>query len=94
MSDLIRFNTGRMYTSAGQRITARLMEDGTVEFADHDRMIYYVTKNTVPDYWDQLSVSSKAAWIMAQYDGYSCRMSSSAMSIKCGEDHEFVKLRI
>jgi hypothetical protein len=35
----IHFNTGRLYTANGQRVTATLHEDGTVTFFDHDRMI-------------------------------------------------------
>lgn len=35
----IQFNTGRMYTDQGQRITATLHVDGVVTFYDHDRMI-------------------------------------------------------
>jgi len=35
----ICFNTGRKYTSQGQRITATLHDDGVVTFWDHDRMI-------------------------------------------------------
>lgn len=35
----IHFNTGRMYTRHGQRITATLHDDGVVTFYDHDRMI-------------------------------------------------------
>lgn len=35
----IRFNTGRGYTSAGQRIVATLHEDGVVTFFDHDRKV-------------------------------------------------------
>jgi hypothetical protein len=33
----IRFNTGRLYTKAGQRVTATLRDDGVVTFMDHDR---------------------------------------------------------
>jgi len=35
----IRFNTGRLYTKLGQRITATLHDDGIVTFHDHDRMV-------------------------------------------------------
>ena len=34
----IRFNTGRLYTSVGQLIYARI-ENGLVKFIDHSRMI-------------------------------------------------------
>ena len=33
----IHFNTGRQYTTNGQRITATLHSDGVVTFFDHDR---------------------------------------------------------
>jgi hypothetical protein len=43
----IRFNTGRKYTAAGQRIVATYRphneaedEGGTVTFFDHDRMVH------------------------------------------------------
>lgn len=39
MNTRIRFNTGRLYTKFGQRITATLHDDGVVTFHDHDRMV-------------------------------------------------------
>src|SRR5690606_22302892 len=35
----IHFNTGRLYTALGQRITATLHDDGVVTFYDHSRGI-------------------------------------------------------
>lgn len=35
----IKFNTGRQYTNNGQRIVARLLDNGDVVFADADRQI-------------------------------------------------------
>lgn len=35
----IHFNTGRKYTSYGQRITATLHDDGVVTYNDHDRRV-------------------------------------------------------
>lgn len=35
----IHFNTGRLYTVDGQRITATLHDDGVVTFMDHSRGI-------------------------------------------------------
>jgi len=35
----IKFNTGRHYTEHGQRIAARLLDDGSVVFVDADRQI-------------------------------------------------------
>lgn len=40
MSLILKFNTGRKYTEYGQRITAFVHDDGTVDFNDHDRQIY------------------------------------------------------
>ena len=33
----VQWNTGRQYTSEGQRITARVMPDGSILFADYSR---------------------------------------------------------
>lgn len=35
----IHFNTRRLYSAKGQRISATRHDDGTVTFYDHDRMI-------------------------------------------------------
>ena len=35
----IKFNTGREYTAQGQRIVARLLDDGSIVFLDIDRGI-------------------------------------------------------
>tara|TARA_R110000868_G_scaffold1078_1_gene8249 strand:+ start:643 stop:906 length:264 start_codon:yes stop_codon:yes gene_type:complete len=35
----IKFNTGRQYTTNGQRIAARLLDNGDVVFVDADRQI-------------------------------------------------------
>ena len=35
----IKFNTGRQYTANGQRIIARLLDNGDVVFVDVDRQI-------------------------------------------------------
>ena len=39
MSQTIHFNTRRLYTEHGQRITATLHDDGVVTFWDHDRQV-------------------------------------------------------
>jgi hypothetical protein len=39
----LAFNTGRGYTTHGQRIGAAQLSDGTVAFSDIDRGIDYVT---------------------------------------------------
>jgi len=62
MSESISFNTGRAYTSAGQRIAARKLDDGRVLFVDIDRGIEYVTA-------EPIELTSSA--VMAAYD-YAC----------------------
>lgn len=44
----ISFNTGRLYTANGQRITATLHDDGVVTFFDHSRGVY--GEFTLPEY--------------------------------------------
>jgi len=39
MSKNVCWNTGRLYSAEGQRITARQNDDGTIVFRDHDRMV-------------------------------------------------------
>ena len=39
MAKTIHFNTKRMYSAHGQRITATLHDDNVVTFFDHDRMV-------------------------------------------------------
>jgi hypothetical protein len=57
----IRFNTGRGYTSSGQRIVATLHDDGIVTFMDHDRGIS-------GEYWKSDRDSFDAANVMDHYD--------------------------
>ena len=52
----IHWNTGRLYSSEGQRITATLHEDGYVTFWDHDRSIngeFRPNFNVHPDNFDR-----------------------------------------
>jgi hypothetical protein len=39
MPKTIHFNTGRLYSSGGQKITATLHDDGVVTFFDHTRLV-------------------------------------------------------
>ena len=39
MVKTMHFNTGRKYTTHGQRITATAHDDGVVTFFDHDRQV-------------------------------------------------------
>lgn len=43
MGQQVAFNTGRAYTKNGQRIAARVLDDGRVLFVDVDRNISGVT---------------------------------------------------
>jgi len=42
----IAFNTGRAYTGSGQRIAARLLDNGRILFVDIDRNINGLTADT------------------------------------------------
>lgn len=56
MTKTIRFNTGRQYTTHGQRITATLHDDGIVTFYDHDRMIDGQYETLFPDDFNERQV--------------------------------------
>ena len=56
---ILAFNTGRGYTTHGQRIAATQLDDGRVLFVDIDRNIEYVTAEPCP--------LTQAA-VMAAYD--------------------------
>ena len=45
---IIAFNTGRHYTTHGQRIAATRLASGRVLFVDYDRDLDYVTVEPVP----------------------------------------------
>ena len=57
----LAFNTGRQYSSAGQRIAAGLLNDGGILFVDIDRGLEYLIPAGVANF-------TQAA-IMAAYDG-------------------------
>ena len=57
----IRFNTGRSYTAAGQRIVATLHADNVVTFMDHDRGVSGEFTMTHPQFFGEHQV-------MARYD--------------------------
>jgi len=61
----IHFNTGRKYTTNGQRITATLHDDGIVTFYDHDRMIDGEFAMAAFPYAQDLTWAE----VMAAYDG-------------------------
>lgn len=62
--NVIKFNTGRGYTSQGQRISAALLPDGRMAFNDHDRGIRGITTELCP----VVSESNQQYWLMKQYD--------------------------
>ncbi|QIG70748.1 hypothetical protein EVB91_197 [Rhizobium phage RHph_I1_18] len=58
----IHFNTKRLYSKFGQRITATLYEDNVVTFLDHDRKIDGEYIEYVPEHFGKQSV-------LEHYDG-------------------------
>lgn len=62
MTKTIHFNTKRMYSKLGQRISATLHDHGVVTFWDHDRMID--GQFTVLD-----DVFFNQGSVMSEYDG-------------------------
>lgn len=71
------FNTGRKYTTNGQRIGYRFVDGGTrVIFADFDRMIYGEFD------WLGLDIPMRNADLMRIYDAHDYRMSCEAMQLR------------
>jgi hypothetical protein len=60
------FNTGRLYTALGQRISWAQRADGWLGFVDHDRMISGWIKREDPI--GILSSPIEASWLMHKYD--------------------------
>ena len=75
MARTIHFNTGRLYTAFGQRITATLHDDGVVTFMDHDRGVCGEYDELSPERFGRASV-------MAAYD--SCYRNSTTRSMQAG----------
>jgi len=65
----IKFNTGRQYTANGQRIIARLLDNGDVVFVDVDRQI----EGRIPVLCDREFVATifDRAYVMDAYDSCS-----------------------
>ena len=61
MPHTIHFNTGRLYTADGQRITATFHDDGAVTFYDHSRGIE-------GEMADPIHVNPSEAWLLWAYD--------------------------
>ncbi len=74
----IQWNTGRSYTRHGQRITAEIQPDGHVLFADHDRMIYGITRDVVDWASGETAVQ---CWVQRQYDRGAYWPSNDAMAL-------------
>jgi len=72
MANPIAFNTGRLYTSAGQRIAAKLTADGGILFVDVDRMIDgYIPADKVREL--QLTLSHRdVLWAYDHHDRSGC----------------------
>jgi hypothetical protein len=62
---MIRFNTMRHYTWAGQRIGAKVLNTGHVLFVDVDRGIDGITSDKMPVFTDPCHIKN---WVMNQYD--------------------------
>lgn len=71
MGELFRFNTGRLYSKEGQRITAEVTYDregkSRVIFNDHDRGIYGVLTEDIPAGWTFMSENARIIWIHNEY---------------------------
>lgn len=73
MAKSIHFNTGRLYSVHGQRITATLHDDGIVTFFDHDRMVHGEFNAVYPT-----DVTFNARSVMTVYDAGAHRNSTRA----------------
>lgn len=64
--EVIAWNTGCWYTSAGQRIAAARYEDGTIQFLDIDRNIGGVLHRKMP--WSLCREQVHRAYLENAYD--------------------------
>ena len=64
------WNTHRGYTSEGQRIAARILEDGRVAFCDIDRHVWGITQSSCcgGDGDPEASAGKLEAFVMQAYD--------------------------
>lgn len=69
---MIRFNTGRHYTREGQRIAAKITDDGGIFFVDVDRMVDgFVEPETVKTL--QLTLTARdVLWAYDNHDKSLC----------------------
>lgn len=74
----ITFNTGRLYTTLGQVITAELHED-RILFKDHSRLICGEIK--IDGEPPAPNVKDTACWVMLFYDAGKYRMSTEAINL-------------
>lgn len=81
----ITFNTGRLYTTLGQIITAEVREDKTL-FKDHSRLICGEIDGTPPNQ------ASFASWVMRHYDRNNYRMSTEAIGLDQSDTIHNVRL--
>jgi hypothetical protein len=68
-TNIVTFNTGRMYSDKGQRIACALLADGRVMFADVDRNIGGTTQGAIsPGQRDLQTADSLERFVMTAYD--------------------------
>lgn len=104
---VVRFNTNRIYSKHGQRITVLIDEEtGSVYFTDYDRMIDGVLRDTLParsEFLWRTTTSSPveiiAEYVMARYDRCQYDHIKNPEARECfraesKRDSEFVKLRL
>lgn len=96
MGELYRFNTGRLYSKEGQRITVEVTFDrqgqSRVTFNDHDRGIYGVLTEQVPDNWSMLSERQRIAWVHTEY--LYCRYNWDGEPGMWSKNHDFPRVQL
>jgi hypothetical protein len=75
--DTIKFKTGREYTEHGQRIVARLLENGNIVFLDIDRGIDGVISANGFSREDVKELFFNRSGVMDAYDNGNYNMSDS-----------------
>lgn len=89
----ITFNTGRLYTTRGQVITAAWNpETRKILFSDHSRMIYGEIEPKVSANHEFTDLGNFIANVMNRYDAGDYRISVEAMQLREGD--EIRKVRI
>jgi hypothetical protein len=69
MTNIVTFNTRRMYSDKGQRIACALLPNGRVMFADVDRNLDGITHGAIaPGQRDLQTTDSLQRFVMTAYD--------------------------